>query len=174
MNILCQYVTLRNAQRGRENNRAPYTYTEVKGCLVQYLNRKGKAESSLYGIDPYGGRKPVSYEDRVLDTMAEKVERRLKQNGTVSSFQAPVTQQRQQQRQSGHQNSGQGNSSHQGKTKEDKIRDLCVDFNSSVGCGQPHGSCSKGKHLCSNASSKNYVCMRRHSAMACRNPQMSK
>ena len=106
--------------------------------------------------------------------MAEKVERRLKQNGTVSSLPAPVTNQRQQQRQSGHQNSGQGSSSHPGRTKEDKIKDLCADFNSSVGCGQSHGSCPKGKHLCSNASSRNYVCMRRHSAMVCKNPQMNK
>ena len=142
--------------------------------LVGYLNKMGKAESSLYGIDPYGGRKATSHEDRMLAEMTEKVERRLKQNGTISSF--PQQQQPQQhQGQKQQQKPGdRASSSQQGRSKEDKLRELCQDFNSSGGCGQANGQCNKGKHLCSNSNAKNYICMRKHSAVSCRNPQMNK
>ena len=169
-------VLARNAQRGREKDRAPYTYTEVKNCLVQYLNKKGKAESSLYGIDPYGGRKAISQEDRMTESIVDKVEKRIRVTGNVVVQSQPQYQQQPlQQRGGGAQRQQQPQQgSFQGKSKEDKLRELCPDYNTSVGCSQPHGQCSKGKHLCSNNNGRNFVCLRKHSAVNCRNPQVNK
>ena len=170
LSMLCivdKIFKLRNAQRGRENNRGPYTYNEVKNCLVQFLNRKGKAESSLYGIDPYGGRKPVSYEDKMVAEAAERVEKRLRQSGAVNTPLNHVNNQAPRQ-------TNGGGSAQPAKTKEEKIRTLCPDYNSSTGCGQEKGKCSKGKHLCSNSNHKNFVCMRSHPAFSCRNPAVTK
>ncbi len=168
-------VLARNAQRGREKGRAPYTYSEVKGCLVQFLNRKGKAESSLYGIDPYGGRKAISQEDRLTENIAERVEKRMRQSGAqVNSYGQQPQHQHQMQKQAGQKQGGGGSGGQQPRrTLEEKIRELCQDFNSSGGCST-QGPCNKGKHVCSNNNGRNFVCMRRHSASTCRNPQVMK
>ena len=51
----------RNAQRAKVGiGGHPLTYEEVRAAIRTFLNSKGKAETGLYGVDPYAGKKRIT------------------------------------------------------------------------------------------------------------------
>ena len=164
----------RNGQRAREQGRHPLTYTEVKAVLVQYLNGKGKSESSLWGIgnmqhvimkyylgnlftDPYGGKKKISEEQRMTERVTSDV---LKQVKMMTGKQ---------------QNTG-GTTGVKQKSEgpklsmDERLAKLCTLFNSPQGC-EGGRSCGKD-HKCSRFKGS-HICYRRHSASKCDNPRVN-
>ena len=104
-------------------------------------------------MDPYAGRKRVSDESRIKDTVTAAVVRDLVARGV---HQPGLKSKR--------------------ERKKDKLtarrtldKKCCPDFNSPGGCKQE--DCKKGLHKCSKRSGE-YVCLRSHAAMQCDNPRL--
>ena len=108
----------------------------------------------LSGVDPYAGRKKISDESRIKDTVTAAVVKDLVARGV-------------------HQPGGQKLKK---EKKKDRVKDkgpmdkkCCPDFNSAGGCKQE--DCKKGRHKCSKRNGT-YVCLMNHAATQCDNPRV--
>ena len=106
-------------------------------------------------MDPYAGRKRISDEARIKDTVTAAVVKDLVARGVHQP--------------------GNHNKPRKEK-KKDKLtarrvldKKCCPDFNSQGGCKQE--DCKKGLHKCSKRSGE-YVCLRNHAAMNCDNARL--
>lgn len=110
---------------------------------------------SVSGVDPYGGRRRITDEARIRESVTQTVLKDIQ----ARARNQPVKQQ----------------SDKQQKAKVDKKqkqKTVCPDFNSPAGCGNPKESCPKGVHKC-NRTKNGYACWRAHSAVNCNNPKMA-
>ena len=105
-------------------------------------------------MDPYAGRKKISDESRIKDTVTAAVVRDLVARGVHQP----------------------GGSKAKKEKKKDKLtarrtldKKCCPDFNSASGCKQD--DCKKGLHKCSKRSGE-YVCLRSHAVMQCDNARL--
>ena len=98
-------------------------------------------------MDPYAGRKKISDESRIKDTVTAAVVRDLVARGVHQP----------------------GGSKPRKEKRKDKVKakgaldkKCCPDFNSPSGCKQEE--CKKGLHKCSKRKGE-YVCLRNHAVM---------
>ena len=145
-----------NSQRAR-SGQGPLAYTEAKDLVVKFLNSKGKAESSLFGCDPYSGKRRGN-QDKEREEMKKELLSELK----------PLMK------------LGGGAGAHGGAkpqgggkktlSKEEKRAVCCEKFNTGS-CSHPDvypvAGCGK-QHKCSRASeTSDFVCMGKHAAKDC-------
>ena len=159
-------ILARNSQRAR-TNLPPMTYESIRAALRTFLHSKGKPESGLFGVDPYAGRKKLTEEARLSQSIKSDVLAQLKAAGwskqggqTHKSKEHKVKPQDQKKKEGG-------------KSKGDlKVQSCCPDFNSPSGCTTVGDSCGKGAHKCSKRSGE-FVCLRTgHSRQNCDHPKL--
>ena len=148
----------RNAQRAKVGiGGHPLTYEEVRAALRTFLNSKGKAETGLYGVDPYAGKKRITEAAKIKETVISE----LRQMG----WRGPDSQGQ------GHENKSKTNKEKKKRTGDDRAKKLCVDFNSQAGCSA--SPCAK-QHKC-NKREGDFVCGRSgHNKFNCDHPKFAK
>ena len=156
-------ILARNSQRAR-TNLPPMTYEQVRAALRTFLHSKGKPESGLFGVDPYAGRKKLTEEARLSQSIKSDVLAQLKAAGWKQGNQSK----RDQKPKNTEQKKKDG-----GKSKGDqKVATCCPDYNSPSGCSATGESCSKGAHKCSKRSGE-FVCLRSgHARQNCDHPKL--
>ena len=148
----------RNAQRAKVGiGGHPLTYEEVRAALRTFLNSKGKAETGLYGVDPYAGKKRITEAAKIKETVISE----LQQMG----WRAPDNQGQ------GHDNKPKGKKEKKKRTGDDKSKNICGAFNTQAGCSA--SPCAK-QHKC-NKREGDFVCGRSgHNRLNCDHPKFAK
>ena len=107
----------------------------------------------ISGVDPYGGRRKLSDEARIRESVTQTVLRDIQ----ARARNQPVRQVEKQKKK---------------ESKKQKKKTVCQDFNTSAGCGNPKEACPKGAHKCSK-SKDGFFCWKGHSAVSCSNPRVN-
>jgi len=154
----------RNAQRAKVGiGGHPLTYEEVRAAIRTFLNSKGKAETGLYGVDPYAGKKRITEAAKIKETVISE----LRQMG----WRAPEGQGHGHGHGQGLEGKGKKKKDKAKKTGDDRSSKLCVDYNSQAGCSS--SPCAK-QHKC-NKREGDFVCGRSgHNRFNCDHPKFAK
>lgn len=141
--------------------------TDDNFSLRTFLHSKGKPESGLFGVDPYAGRKKLTEEARLSQSIKSDVMAQLKAAGWTKSGGKQG---------GGHKEKPKGQEQKKkdgGKSRGDKkVSTCCPDFNSAAGCPGTGDSCPKGDHKCSKRSGE-FVCLRLgHARQNCDHPKL--
>ena len=148
----------RNAQRAKVGiGGHPLTYEEVRAAIRTFLNSKGKAETGLYGVDPYAGRKRITEAAKIKETVISE----LRQMG----WRGPEGHGH------GHDVKPKKKKEKTKKTGDERSKNICVDYNSQAGCSA--SPCAK-QHKC-NKREGDFVCGRSgHNKFNCDHPKFAK
>lgn len=159
-------ILARNSQRAR-TNLPPLTYESIRAALRTFLHSKGKPESGLFGVDPYAGKKKITEEARLSQSIKSDVMAQLRAAGWTK----PGNQSQKQKEQKAKPQEQKKKDG--GKSRGDqKVAGCCPDYNTTGGCSVLGDSCTKGAHKCSKRSGE-FVCLRAgHARHNCDHPKL--